>query len=119
MEGPPGPGAAEAGLVDQEVSMAGDATVPFTFRIDKSLKPEFEKVCSEMGLPMGTMINIFVKTVVREQRVPFRLDARPIDSRVDRSPEGIYNWAMKAGADPAETITVTREQLDFLLGGKK
>ena len=43
------------------------------FRIDSNLKENMEKVCSDLGMNMTTAFNIFAKTVVREQRIPFEL----------------------------------------------
>ena len=42
-------------------------------RIDKSVKEQFDKLCEELGLSMSTALNMFVKTVVREQRIPLDL----------------------------------------------
>ena len=42
-------------------------------RIDKSVKEQFDKLCEELGLSMSTALNMFVKTVVREQRIPLNL----------------------------------------------
>lgn len=45
-------------------------------RIDDGTKQQAERVLDELGLPMSTVINAFLKQIVREQRVPldFRLD---------------------------------------------
>ena len=44
-----------------------------SIRIDENLKQQFDKLCEELGLSMSTALNIFVKTVVREQRIPFEI----------------------------------------------
>lgn len=36
-------------------------------------KKQFEDFCFETGLNISTAINIFVKTVVREQQIPFKI----------------------------------------------
>ena len=43
-------------------------------RIDENLKKKFDTFCSEVGLSMSTAFNIFAKTVVREQRIPFEIN---------------------------------------------
>ena len=42
-------------------------------RMDENLKKQFEFLCNEFGLTMSTAINMFVKTVVRENRIPLDL----------------------------------------------
>lgn len=42
-------------------------------RIDENLKKQFDAFCDELGLSMSMAINIFVKKVIREQRIPFEL----------------------------------------------
>ena len=42
-------------------------------RMDESTKIAFDKFCSEIGLSVSSAFNIFAKTVVREQRIPFEL----------------------------------------------
>jgi len=43
--------------------------------MDENLKKQFDYLCNEFGLTMSTAINIFVKTVVRENRIPFEISA--------------------------------------------
>ena len=40
-------------------------------RIDDEVKRGLEKFCSEVGLNVSVAINMFAKTVIREQRLPF------------------------------------------------
>ena len=42
-------------------------------KIDENLKKQFDFLCNEFGLTMSAAINIFVKTVVRENRIPLDL----------------------------------------------
>ena len=43
-------------------------------RIDEDTKVAFDKFCREIGLSTSAAFNIFAKTVVREQRIPFALN---------------------------------------------
>lgn len=49
-------------------------------RIDKDLKKQFEIFCNETGLTISTAINIFIKTVVRENEIPFKIKVDPFYS---------------------------------------
>ncbi len=42
-------------------------------RMDEATKVAFDKFCREIGLSASAAFNIFAKTVVREQRIPFAL----------------------------------------------
>ena len=46
-----------------------------SIRIDENLKNQFDKMCEELGLTMSSALNVFIKTVVREKRIPFELAA--------------------------------------------
>ena len=52
-----------------------------SLRVDDELKRNAERAFDEIGLSMSTAINIFLKTVVRENRIPFELSADPFYSR--------------------------------------
>mgnify|MGYP001352890806 CR=1 FL=1 len=43
-------------------------------RMDADLKREFQDIVSELGLTTTVALNAFVKTVVRERRIPLSLD---------------------------------------------
>lgn len=44
-----------------------------TFRVDDSLKKDFDKLCDEFGLTNTAALTVFMKTVVRERRIPFEI----------------------------------------------
>ena len=52
-----------------------------SLRVDDELKRGAEKTLNDIGLSMSTSINIFLKTVVRENRIPFELSADPFYSK--------------------------------------
>lgn len=49
-------------------------------RIDDDVKRQAEKTLAEIGLSMSTAINVFLKKVARESRIPFELSAEPFYS---------------------------------------
>lgn len=42
-------------------------------RMDEETKIAFDKFCNEIDLSVSAAFNIFAKTVVREQKIPFEL----------------------------------------------
>lgn len=51
------------------------AQATFSIRMDDKLKKEFDEVLDEMGMNTTTAFNIFARTVVREKRIPFEINA--------------------------------------------
>lgn len=51
-----------------------------SLRVDDDVKRNAERTFNAIGLSMSTAINIFLKTVVRENRIPFELSADPFYS---------------------------------------
>ena len=54
-----------------------------SLRVDDEIKRNAERTLNEIGLSMSTAINIFLKTVVRENRIPFELSADPFYSKTN------------------------------------
>lgn len=52
-----------------------------SLRIDDEVKRNAERTLDDIGMSMSTAINIFLKTVIRENRIPFELSADPFYSR--------------------------------------
>ena len=52
-----------------------------SLRVDDEIKCKAERTLDDIGLSMSTAINIFLKAVVRENRIPFELSADPFYSR--------------------------------------
>lgn len=56
-----------------------------SLRIDDETKRNAERTFDNIGLSMSTAINIFLKAVVRENRIPFELSADPFFSSTNIS----------------------------------
>ena len=48
-----------------------------TARVDSQDKTDFDAFCSSVGLNTSTAINLFVKAVLRENRIPFEISQKP------------------------------------------
>ncbi len=48
-------------------------TTNLNIRTDKAVKEQAELIFNELGLNMTTAINIFLRTTIREQGIPFPL----------------------------------------------
>lgn len=52
-----------------------------SFKVDKDLKKEIEKICEEMGITLEVAFNIFTKKLARERKIPFEVDTDPFHSK--------------------------------------
>jgi len=53
------------------------ATSNYTLRVDDVDKQRAEQVFKELGMTFATGINIYIKTVSRQQKIPFELSLNP------------------------------------------
>ena len=50
-------------------------------RIDEKDKKSFEEFCNETGMNVSVAINMFIKTVLREHKLPFEIKVDPFYSK--------------------------------------
>lgn len=53
------------------------AQATLTARVDARDKLDFDAFCSNVGINTSTAINMFVKAVLRENRIPFEIAQNP------------------------------------------
>jgi DNA-damage-inducible protein J len=58
------------GTRDEVIAMA---QTNINIRMDADLKREFDELCDDLGLTMTAAFNVFAKTMVRQQRIPFEV----------------------------------------------
>ena len=95
------------------------ATVNYTLRVDEADKQKAEQVFKALGMTFSTGVNIYIKTVGRQQRIPFTLainDAVPAASLTDAfkalQEESVQNGTSEMTADEidAEIAAYRREK---------
>ena len=60
-----------------------------SIRMDDATKKQFDIFCDSVGLTVSAAFNIFAKTVVREQRIPFEITTEiPNDATIAAMQEG-------------------------------
>ncbi len=65
-------------------------------RVDANDKKNFEKFCDNVGMNVSTAINMFIKAVLREQKLPFEVRSKTFD-------ETIYNKLQEAESEMNNT----------------
>lgn len=51
-------------------------------RVDAKDKKNFEEFCNDVGMNISTAVNMFIKTVIREQRLPFEVRSYKPDEEI-------------------------------------
>lgn len=74
------------------------AQTSMTLRVDNSLKKNFDILCEEFGFTTTAAITVFMKTVVRERKIPFEIKA---ESRNEINVNG-WNAIMQLGQQAKE-----------------
>lgn len=58
-------------LTARRIEMSEQAAI--TIRIDKEIKDESVKVLKSIGLSFNTAVEVYLRALVRERRIPFEL----------------------------------------------
>lgn len=56
------------------------AQATLSIRVDSDDKKKFETFCSEAGMNVSVAVNMFMKKVIREQKIPFEVSIDPFYS---------------------------------------
>ena len=57
-------------------------TANLNVRVDANDKKSFEQFCTSVGMNVSTAINMFIKAVLREQKLPFEVKANAFDKKI-------------------------------------
>ena len=53
-----------------------------SIRVNSKDKKEFDAFCNSVGINVSTAINMFIKAVLREQKIPFEIRSNHLDSTI-------------------------------------
>lgn len=51
------------------------AQTAFTVRMDSETKKRFDELCKDFGMSANTALNLFARTVVKQERIPFDVES--------------------------------------------
>lgn len=88
------------------------ATTNLNIRIDKEIKDKAEVIFSELGLNMTTAINMFLRTTIRENGIPFNLKLEMPNNRTVAAIEEGRKIAHDTGVKGYSNIDDLREALE-------
>ena len=85
------------------------AQTNINIRMDDATKRQFDVICGELGLNMSTAFNIFARTVVRLNKIPFELSVDPFFNEANQS--RLRNAIANRDKD---TVTKTMAELEAM-----
>ena len=88
------------------------ATVNMSIRMDTELKKQAEAMLSDMGLNMTTAMNMFLRQVVRQGRIPFEIATDIPNSETIAAIKEMDD--MLSGKIPAKRYSNTKELFEDL-----
>jgi len=53
----------------------------FTVRMDSDTKKRFDEICKDFGMSSNTALNVFARTVVKQERIPFEVESQRITEK--------------------------------------
>ena len=86
------------------------AQTTMTFRVDDSLKKDFDKLCDEFGFTSTAALTVFMKAVVRERRIPFEIKTEQLDEVSAKGRLAFY--ALRAEARKNGLTDMTLEEIN-------
>lgn len=63
------------------------AQTAFTVRMDSETKKRFDELCKDFGMSANTAFNVFARTVVKQERIPFEVESEGEKERLKRARE--------------------------------
>ncbi len=88
-------------------------TTNLNIRTDKVIKEQAEQIFNELGLNMTTAINMFLRTTIREQGIPFELKLNmPNETTEEAIKEGKRMMADPSTPPRYSSIEALKEALE-------
>lgn len=82
-------------------------------RTDKEVKEAAEQIFSDLGLNMTTAINMFLRTTIRENGIPFDLKLKQVNDETHQAIEEGQQMLADDQAQSFSTIEELKESLDI------
>ena len=85
------------------------AAINYTIRLEENDKKAAEQVFNELGLTLAAGINIYLKTVSRQQKIPFNMDLneQTKPKTLKEAFEALQKESVKNGTD-----SMTMDEID-------
>ena len=81
----------------------------FTVRMDAEVKKRFDELCKDFGMSANTAFNMFARTVIKQERIPFDVESEN-QAKLQRAWEAIER--MRASAIANGIADMPMEEID-------
>ena len=81
----------------------------FTVRMDAEVKKRFDELCKDFGMSANTAFNMFARTVIKQERIPFEVESEN-QAKLQRAWEAIER--MRASAIANGIADMPMEEID-------
>jgi len=75
-------------------------------RVDNALKRKFDIICDDFGFTSTAAITVFMKTVVRERRIPFEIKASSKNDYNAKGWEAFMKMREQAAASGVQELSL-------------
>ena len=94
------------------------STTAISIRLDSDIKKQFDNLCKEFGISTNAAFNLFARTVVREQAIPFPISLNSSESE-KRSIDAQDALTRIQHLSSKEKHEWTEEQIDELIASHR
>lgn len=91
--------------------MSTNTKTLLTVKTDKALKKAAQKTAAEIGIPLGTLVNAYLRQVVNEGRVEF--GSRKMSKRLERE-LAVIERDLKTGKNISPAFSSAEDALAYL-----
>lgn len=81
----------------------------FTVRMDSEVKRQFDELCKDFGMSANTAFNIFARTVIKQERIPFEVESER-QAALERARATIENVRARSAENGVGDMTM--EEID-------
>ena len=90
------------------------STTAISIRLDSDIKKQFDELCKDFGISTNAAFNLFARTVVREQAIPFPITLKQSASEL-RSIAAQKALSQSQSLSALEAHEWTDEEIDHLI----
>lgn len=90
------------------------STTAISIRLDSDIKKQFDELCKAFGISTNAAFNLFARTVVREQSIPFPISLKTSEAEI-RSAAAQSALAEAQSLSAKEAHEWTDEEIEELI----
>ncbi len=85
-----------------------------TVNMDENIMKQFNNLCAEFGMSASTALDIYVRAVIRERKIPFEITAREDPFFSVSNQEVLRSSIKQMEREPEKNVVKTIKELEEL-----